>query len=768
MAIPRLELVAFYLGAKILRFLKKELRIPIATMTLFTDATCVLDWLLSDKPQPVFIENRLAAIREILGIIYRYIRTQENPADLATRNNRSFTEIATSNLWWGGPEWLQKEMKDWPNFEVPVIDEKVLKVADEKAEKSGDRMMFQMSYSATDSPSEAGLVEGRLGAVLDLKKFSTLGRLVRTTAWMLRFIFRGRQLPEPKKETYLTCMDTTRTRWMWVREVQRKEFPGLRHFLESWKLRGEKEKEKVPSEYIRKWLQFAKQLNLTLDENGVICCVGRFEHSDLPKQTKCPQLLPRGSWLTRLIVEDCHRRLLHAGLEQTLAMVRKQYWIPRGRVEVRWILHECQVCRAVEGGPYRLPKMPSWPRERVSQSNPFTFVGVDYFGPVLVFSRDGVVQKIWVVLFTCMSIRAVHLEMVYDMTTQSFLNALDMFISTRGLPKCLVSDNALQFRLANRVLNDKSIQWEEHCVQRGILWKYIPELSPWAGGFYERMVGLVKRCLRKSIGRLRLTAEEFRVYLAKAGVLVNSRPLTYVGSDLNRGRVLSPSDFLTQNSPVGLLPQIREDDGDPDYSESKDSAKCLLDLWQKQQKEMEGFWKLFYNEYLPSLRERKELEFRRAKRSVPQEPEVGDIVLLLEKLRPRADWRIGKVQEILPSRDDKIRAVRVLLPNGHCVVRSPKLLYPLECPNMDQEQYSEQEQDDEGQAEDGEDGELKQRPVRQAKQKAQKAIADYYKDDVDGAQATTAFVGVSRTQFPRMEAIVDFAVELCNISVQLL
>ena len=150
--------------------------------------------------------------------------------------------------------------------------------------------------------------------------------------------------------------------------------------------------------------------------------------------------------------------------------------------------------------------MPPWPCERVSRSDPFQFVGLDYLGPVFVRGQIGL-DKLWICLFTCLTVRAIHLECVTDLTGTQFLSCIRRFVSRRGKPDSIISDNAPQFKLTNTVL---SKQWRDVFVDKevlsyveaeGIKWNFTTALAPWQGGFYERLVGMVKRCLRKATGR---------------------------------------------------------------------------------------------------------------------------------------------------------------------------------------------------------------------------------------------------------------------------
>ena len=167
-------------------------------------------------------------------------------------------------------------------------------------------------------------------------------------------------------------------------------------------------------------------------------------------------------------------------------------------------------------------------------------------------------NKIWICLLTCLSVRAIHLEWVMDLTAAQFLNCLRRFISRRGKPDLIISDNAPQFKLTNTVLNQ---QWRKVFVDKdvlsyvaveGIKWNFTTALAPWKGGFYERLVGLVKRCLRKATGRKRFTLEQLATLLTEIEAILNSRPLTYVYEEFESGFVLTPSCFLVMNRKLGL------------------------------------------------------------------------------------------------------------------------------------------------------------------------------------------------------------------------
>ncbi|GFW81170.1 integrase catalytic domain-containing protein [Trichonephila clavipes] len=161
----------------------------------------------------------------------------------------------------------------------------------------------------------------------------------------------------------------------------------------------------------------------------------------------------------------------------------------------------CLVCKKYSAKP-----ADQLPRDRITQSPPFQIVGIDFTGAILVKDNQGT-RKSYVSLFTCAVTRAVHLELVSDMSTKCFLLALRRFLSRRD---------------------------------KGIHWKFIVERAPWWGGFYERLVKTIKDPLRKILGRALLTFEELSTILSEVEVIVNHRPLTYVENDPEEPEPLTP------------------------------------------------------------------------------------------------------------------------------------------------------------------------------------------------------------------------------------
>ena len=602
---PRLELLAALIGARVIKYLKRELPLDISATHLWSDSQCVLGWIRNtEKSYPTFITNRLIEIRQDPDVKFHYVRTTDNPADLPS-SGTTLSTVSGNPTWWNGPQWLQQSAEHWPS---PTIDEPntVLLAGEGPAEAD--------TAADAQSTTPCGIEES---------KYSSFDKLTRVTARVLKFIKLCRGQRQSVCQSHLSTSEIDEARHLWLQYLQRSHYQS-----------------EIDAIKCGKKNTLVQNMNLFL-ENGIIRCQGRLENSSLPFEAKCPVLLPRSHLITTAIINDCHGKVMHGGALHTLSRIRCNYWIPRGRQTVKSVLRKCHLCKKFNGRPFSLPKMAPYPRERVCESKPFTYVGVDYFGPMSVKERD--YQKTWVCIFTCMVTRAVHLEMV---------------------------KTTLQLAWERITADESTLNYaSSHCID----WIFIVQLSPWMGGFYERLIGTVKRALRKSIGRLSLNLIQLHTVLLEVEAMVNSRPLVYVSDEIEE--ILTPAHFLSLSATLSL-PQVA-DDADPEFLNQMSSAGQLLNIWRTGQKRLDGFWKSWKNDYLASLRERQQSELKQFAHSSAQ-PELGSICLVKDD-GPRGMWKLARISELHVSRDGEVRSATVQMPNKKLLQRSLKHLYPLEC-----------------------------------------------------------------------------------------
>lgn len=307
------------------------------------------------------------------------------------------------------------------------------------------------------------------------------------------------------------------------------------------------------------------------------------------------------------------------------------------------------------------------PDYRVQPTFPFNRTGLDFAGPFKIRAnhkiRNAQVMKGYVCVFVCMSTRALHLEVVSDLTSEAFLGALQRFVSRRGLVEHLYSDNATNFEGANNELqrlaelfrNEQHQQGlEAFCTQRGIKWSFIPPRSPHFGGIWEAGVKSVKLHLKRILAEHNLSYEQFSTVLAQIEAILNSRPLIPVSDDPSDVRAITPAHFLIGRE-FQAIPE-------PSYEEIPAGR---LSKWQFLQDLKQKFWKLWMTHYLHELQQRqKDFKVIRFK--------VGALVLIVDENVPPLQWMLARITELIPGKDGHTRVVGLLLPNGTTTTRAVK------------------------------------------------------------------------------------------------
>ncbi|MCP3664586.1 MAG: transposase family protein, partial [Gammaproteobacteria bacterium] len=474
----------------------------------------------SKKTSTVLVENRLREISQAPQLTKRYVPTEMNPADLATRG-KTAEDLRHSDLWWNGPSWLLETSENRPKFPLPERNNQHFEL---EAEPESSDVYFVSSLFISGEPSAAKLpepiknFEKRL--VIDIlevdpAKYSSIYKLFRVTAYVKRFIDRLKEKAGNKSNLrFIDAEEMAAAKRDWDLYTQKTAFADIFSALQKGKSH-----------------QLIDQLRLFSDSHGILRCRGRLENSDLTYDAKYPVLLPKDNAYTDLQIRSYHESLLHVGVNQTLAELRGFYWVPSGRIQVAKNLRKCATCRKVDAGPFQAPPMPSLPENRTTKRSPFSSTGMDYLGPIYIreFQAEGQQKKVWICLFTCLTVRAVHLELVADLTADQFLMCLRRFIARRSKPMEMISDNAPQFKLADSAVSKiwgeliADPQIVSYVSSQGIKWRFIPEFSPWMGGFYERLNTEIKKALKKStVSRPCLT------YIQLQTLLTEIEPLTFV------------------------------------------------------------------------------------------------------------------------------------------------------------------------------------------------------------------------------------------------
>ena len=271
-------------------------------------------------------------------------------------------------------------------------------------------------------------------------------------------------------KNHLTSEDMDVAKLLWLCSIQTKSFSSELLYLQS------KSKAAPPVQ--------VHQFGLFIDDLGLLRCQGRINNSPLSTASKKPILLLSNHPLVTLLIHQVHQNIKHSGTADTLSTIRERYCILKGRQMVKKVLKSCVICNKLEGVPYSSIAPPDLPSFQTSDEPPFSHTGVDFAGSLYV-NCDGQVEKAYVCLFTCSSIRAIHLELAPDLSVSSFLLLFHRFVSRRGLPVILISDNAKTFKgSAKEILKiARSKEVIQFLGDRRVTWKFIAEKAPWWGGF---------------------------------------------------------------------------------------------------------------------------------------------------------------------------------------------------------------------------------------------------------------------------------------------
>ncbi|XP_055633024.1 uncharacterized protein LOC129773443 [Toxorhynchites rutilus septentrionalis] len=429
-----------------------------------------------------------------------------------------------------------------------------------------------------------------------------------------------------------------RAELIWIRRVQQEVFPE--------ELKAVAKGDAVPRRSPLRWF------NPYISADNILKVGGRLRHSNEAEDTKHPSVLPARHTLTRLILKQYHERLLHAGPQLMMSAVRLRYWPLGGRNVAREIVHKCVKC--FRSKPTLAQQfMGELPAARVRVSRPFLHSGVDYFGPVYI--RPGPRRqshKAYVAVFICLCTKAVHLELVSDLTTDRFIQALRRFVARRGKCSNLYSDNGTNFVGARNKLKELLIMLKDQqhreqvskvCADEGMRWHFNPPSAPHFGGLWEAAVRSAKHHLLRVIGENPVSLEDMNTLLIQVEACLNSRPLT--PNDLEP---LTPANFLVGES-LQAIPE-------PNLEEIPLNR---LNQWQLIQRRLQTFWSRWRKEYLSQLQ-------ARTKRWRPAiKIEVGKLVIIKDDNLPPMRWKLGRIIEVHPGADGIVRVVTLKTANGN-------------------------------------------------------------------------------------------------------
>jgi len=627
-SIPRLELLAAVLLVRLASKYAPCLRLPIKKTFYWTDSMVVLAWIASQSSKwKTFVANRVGEIHDRTSIHeWSHVGTHDNPADIVSRGCCP-SQIKNLKMWWNGPEWLSSDPSDWPKNNKNIIScEKVI---------AESKTTSYANVTTTNDFDESYF-----------NRYSSLIKLIRVTAYCRRFVHNALSKCSDRSYGPILANEYDAANLCIIKQVQ-----SIYFYKEISDLRNSH------SMHCKSSL---RHLNPFIDENNLIRVGGRLKNaSTLNTFQRHPIVLPAKGNFTRLIFLHEHQRLLHGGPQAMLASVRERYWPLNGRNIARTIAHQCVKCFRYRPIVVQ-PIMGDLPKVRVEPSRAFSKVGVDFAGPFYIkasLRRNAPTNKAYACIWVCLATKAVHVEVVGDLTTQAFLNALQRFCDRRGLCTDIYSDNATNFIGANRQLQELKALFlsKEHqnqvidtTTKFGIQWHFIPPRSPHFGGLWEAAVKSFKTHLYKTLGNASLTYEELNTLFVRIEAILNSRPLTPLSTDPSDMSVLTPGHFLIGNSLCAI----------PDRDETA-TPPNRLSRWRRVTQLSQQLWSRWSRDYLSQLQAR-----NKWCKSQGPSIQVGTVVLIRDDNLPPLQWSIGRVNEIRVGADDQVRVATVKTSHG--------------------------------------------------------------------------------------------------------
>ncbi|KAL4123429.1 hypothetical protein QTP88_015607 [Uroleucon formosanum] len=639
-SLPRLELCAALLLARLASKIIPKLRVKISKSYFWSDSKIVLAWITSPSTKwTTFVAHRVGEIQERTSITnWSHVSTKENPADIISRGCCP-SKLSQMSLWWFGPEWLIRDEQirnnndNTSNLVIPELRE--ITISNVCIDSHNDNLLLSV-----------------------LNKYSSMSRLLHVIAYCLRYkynlLHKGSRLTGS-----LSKEEIKNARVVIINTIQKKEFYS--EIQDLMKLKNVKASSKL------------LRLCPFIDNDGLIRVGGRLKNATtIDINQRHPIVLPADNHFTRLLFKCEHERCMHGGPQATLSAIRLLYWPLNGRNIARSTVHRCVKCFRYKPVVMQ-PIMGQLPADRVEPARPFLKCGIDFAGPFLIKSsirRNASLLKGYVCMFVCFTTKAVHIELVGDLSTQAFISALNRFFDRRGKSITIYSDNATNFVGASHKLKEwyDLFQTEQHkkkveevLSESEVQWRFIPPRSPHFGGLWEAAVKSMKNLVQKKIlGNVHLTYEELYTVLTRAEACLNSRPLTPISTDPNDLSVLTPGHFLIGDSLLAIP--------EPDIAHVSINR---LTRWRRLSHYSQIIWKKWSREYLNQLQERKRWAVEKGPKL-----DIGTVVLVRDENLSPLYWKLGRVTSVQQGPDEIIRSAEVKLEKG-LITRAVRKLCPL-------------------------------------------------------------------------------------------
>ena len=629
----RSEMCGAVFAARLSKFVKENSRYQFTKVYHFIDSMTVLGAINKESYGfSTFYANRVGEIQSTTNCDnWFWVPSGDNPADLITRGAPP-SELCINSFWQNGPQWLYLPENEWPMSKE--ISQKCQGEVIALQRKTFTKITTR-SQAKNQAENEA-LVGGNLelssSELLNLKdlitvsRFSQFVKLLKTVAIVLVLVNAWISKTKPVN------VNTKSKLLLTLNSDQLKKARYLLYKISQIDLPDTK--------------SLAKLAPIRDRNTGLVVTSGRLG-SERDPNFKVP-ILPHNN-LSKLLAIDCHNRG-HSGVDATMVKLRSIAWVLKGRKIVKAIVYRCVICRK-NRKQHLNQVMSDIPDFRTIPNPPFSYCAVDFFGPITVKGEVNKrsTGKVWGCVYTCLSTRAVYVDIARDYATDGFLLVHRKFQSIRGSPCIIYSDPGKNFVGAASELKKlrESISQEEHTRQGGLVgteWRFHPPDAPHTNGAVEAMVKLVKKAIFLAVGDAVLTFSELQTVVFEASDLVNERPLAISHTRGNDDLALN---YICPNQLLLGRASGRMQSGDwSNVSNVSRRTKYVQEVVSK-------FWKNWYQSIFPSLviRPKWHVEVRNL--------EIGDLVMVADQNAIRGDYRLALVSEGYPDHKGRVRQVQV-------------------------------------------------------------------------------------------------------------
>ena len=524
--VPRLELQASVLSTRMNNSIRAKLDLDIEITRYWTDSAIVLHYLSNSKLRlQTFVANRVQEIKENSSVEeWSHVPGVLNPADDVSRWYAP-QQLSPDGRWLRGPDFLWRDESCWPDGDINVPTEEVLELKKEKHVNTTAVKSQENSSTSNEMPTLHQVVEG----------CSNWTTLLRRIAWLARFVQYIRDRNNVPTGN-LTLDEIENAELQVIKIAQQACYKDEIKFLSSAK--GVSPSSKIAN------------LNPMLDSRQLLRVNGRVTPGPTLRITTQPLIIPKDHHVAALLITHIHKSCGHLGREHVLSRLREKFWIPQARVLTRSILSRCLTCKRLSSKPLTQQMAPLPTSRSAAYEPPFTHTGMDLFGPLHVKHGRGTAKR-WCCLFTCLTTRAVHLEVVNSLSTDDFLLCLRRFLNRRGDVLELRCDNGTNFVGAERESKESLKAWnqdqiQKELIQRGCRWIFQPPTASSMSGVWERLVRSAKTVLKAIIGTHTVCDVVLSTVLTEVERILNSRALTNNSDDPNDLDPLTPAHFLLQ------------------------------------------------------------------------------------------------------------------------------------------------------------------------------------------------------------------------------